>query len=53
MRRELLAVLPQLAHRYGIRPWEVERLTYDELQAFLDALKACPPVGGTVGYQLR
>ncbi|HET7486834.1 MAG TPA: hypothetical protein VFJ85_02830 [Acidimicrobiales bacterium] len=34
MRRALLRSLPALTHFYGLRPWEVEMLTFDELREY-------------------
>lgn len=39
MRRALRATLPALAFHFGIRPWEVDDLTYGEMSPFLDALQ--------------
>lgn len=38
MRAGLLAAQPGLAHYFGIRPWEIERLSFVELAEFLTAL---------------
>ena len=38
MRRVLLKRLPALTVFYGLRPWEVEMLTLDELDEYLAAL---------------
>lgn len=46
MRRELRQALPGLAHYFGIRPWEVEDLTYGEITEFLRLMKQLPPIGG-------
>lgn len=46
MRRQLRQALPGLAHYFGIRPWEVEDLTYGEITEFLRLMKQLPPIGG-------
>lgn len=38
MRRDLLKQLPALTHFYGLRPWEVEELTYAEVDEYLGQL---------------
>lgn len=38
MRRVLRRSLPALAYHFGIHPWDVDRLTYGEVDAFLSAL---------------
>lgn len=38
MRRALRSALPTLARVYGIRPWEVERLTFGEIEVFTNDL---------------
>lgn len=38
MRRVLRASLPALAYHFGIRPWEVDDLTFGEVSVFLEAL---------------
>lgn len=53
MRRQLRPALPGLAHWFGIRPWEVDDLTFDELDVFVKALEKLPPVGGTVLVEMR
>lgn len=47
MRRALRAQLPALAHVFGIRPWEVDLLTYGEAEVFGDYLRElfAPPKG--------
>lgn len=40
MRRALRKRLPALTHFYGLRPWEVERLSFGELAEYLDQLAA-------------
>jgi hypothetical protein len=37
-RRRLLRQWPALSHLYGLHPWDVERLTIDEMDAYLDDL---------------
>lgn len=34
MRADLLRQLPALTHFYGLRPWEVEQLTFEELAEY-------------------
>jgi len=53
VRRQLRAALPGLAHWFGIRPWEVEDLTFGEIDMFVQALGKLPPVGGTVLVEMR
>jgi hypothetical protein len=38
VRRRLLKSWPALSHFYGIHPWDVDRLTVDELIAYQKAL---------------
>lgn len=38
-RRALTRVLPVLAREYGLRPWDVDALTSDEVDAFLGDLR--------------
>ncbi|HNB93548.1 MAG TPA: hypothetical protein PLX07_01100 [Microthrixaceae bacterium] len=35
MRRALLPLWPALAARYGLHPWDVDRLTPDEINRFI------------------
>lgn len=51
MRRQLLRATPELAHYYGVRPWEIEQLTRAELDEMLTRLKKLPPIGGVVMMQ--
>lgn len=53
MRRQLRAALPGLAHWFGIRPWEVEDLTYGEIDVLMRALEKLPPVGGVALVEMR
>lgn len=53
MRRQLREALPGLAHWFGIRPWEVEELSYGELDVFVKALGKLPPVGGVALVEMR
>ena len=53
MRRQLRAALPGLAHWFGIRPWDIDDLTFGELDMFVQALGKLPPVGGTVLVEMR
>ncbi len=45
--------MPGLAHWFGIRPWEIDDLTFGELDMFVQALGKLPPVGGTVLVEMR
>lgn len=38
MRARLTAAWPDLSHYFGIHPWDVERLTYGEIDAYVEAL---------------
>ena len=38
MRRALRSSLPALAYHFGIHPWQVDDLSYGELEVFLAAL---------------
>lgn len=38
MRRGLRATLPALSRHFGIRPWEVDLMTYGEITVYLHAL---------------
>ncbi len=38
MRRAIASAWPALSRVYGLHPWDVERLTPDELRAYLGAL---------------
>jgi len=39
VRRRLLPVWPALSFRFGLHPWDVDRLTVDELNAYIKALE--------------
>ena len=39
MRRGLRQSLPALSHHFGIRPWEIDLLTYGEIAVYLRALQ--------------
>lgn len=39
MRRALRASLPALAYHFGIRPWEIDDLSYGEVIVFIQALQ--------------
>ena len=28
-----------MSHHFGIRPWDIDKMTYDEIQFYADALK--------------
>lgn len=51
MRRQLRRVTPELAHYFGVRPWEIEDCTYGEIDELLSRLKKLPPIGGVVMMQ--
>ena len=53
MRRQLRAILPELAHWFGLKPWEVEDLTYGEIEQFNKRLSKLPPIGGVIQYQAK
>lgn len=36
----MLAHLPALCHVYGLKPWEVDRMTFREIRRFLADLHA-------------
>jgi hypothetical protein len=38
MRRVLRASLPAFSHHFGIQPWQVDDLTYAEIEVYLSAL---------------
>lgn len=42
-RRALLKRLPALTAVYGLRPWELEKMTLDELRTYLRALPSNDP----------
>lgn len=35
MRRRLLDSWPALSHEFGLHPWDVDRLTADEINAYV------------------
>lgn len=39
MRRALLQAWPALSRVYGLHPWDVERMTPDEVRGYLEDLK--------------
>ena len=43
MRRVAVNRLPALAHFFGIRPWDLDRLTAPEIEACIDALDELTP----------
>lgn len=45
MRRAHLRVLPAFAHWFGIRPWEFELLTFDEIEEFMKKIPKRGPDG--------
>lgn len=51
MRRQLRRVVPELAHYFGVRPWEIDELTYGEIDELLRRLRTLPPIGGVVMMQ--
>ncbi len=38
MRARLLNAWPDLSHYFGIHPWDVERLSYVEIDSYVEAL---------------
>lgn len=38
MRRELRRTLPALSFHFGIQPWDLDRMTYGEIEVYLEAL---------------
>jgi hypothetical protein len=34
MRRALLPWLPALSHHYGLKPWDIDRMTYREIEKY-------------------
>lgn len=38
MRRALRARLPAFSYHFGIQPWDVDRLTYGEIDVYVSAL---------------
>ncbi len=38
MRARLTLAWPELSHYFGLHPWDVDQLTYGEIEAYLDAL---------------
>lgn len=44
MRRRYLKVQPALAHWFGIRAWELELLTQDEVDEYVAQIPKPPPV---------
>jgi hypothetical protein len=40
MRRELLKTLPALSMHFGLHPWDIDRLTYRELDTYLTTAAA-------------
>lgn len=51
MRRQLRHVWPELAHFFGVRPWEIDDLTMGEIDEMLARLRKLPPIGGVVVRQ--
>lgn len=39
MRRELRSQLPAFSHVFGIQPWQIDDLTYGEIDVYLAALR--------------
>lgn len=39
MRRQLRDALPVLSHWFGIRPWEIDLLTFGEIEVYIRALE--------------
>lgn len=40
MRARLRGAWPTLSHYFGIHPWDVKRLTWDEIDVYLLAVEA-------------
>ena len=40
MRARLVRAWPTLSHYFGIHPWDLERLTWDEIDVYLRAADA-------------
>lgn len=38
MRAKLINAWPGLSHWFGIKPWHVERMTFAEINAYIEAL---------------
>lgn len=51
MRRQLRHVWPELAHFFGVRPWEIDDLTMGEIDEMLARLRKLPQIGGVVMMQ--
>ena len=51
MRRAIGDRWPALSAYFGLHPWDVERLSYRELEHYQHALNDLPPVGGVVIVQ--
>jgi len=49
----LRAVLPELAHWFGLTPEMLEDMGRGEITEFTSRLRDLPPVGGSVGYTLK
>lgn len=45
MRRRLRRVAPELAHYFGLLPWQLDDLTFGELEEFHKRLAKLPPIG--------
>jgi len=52
VRKELLPLLPALSRTYGLHPWHVEELTYDEITAYLEDLERQHAEADRVNTQL-
>ncbi len=46
MRRALLPAWPALAHHFNLHPPDLEWLTYDEIEAYLEALRDIADANG-------
>lgn len=47
MRRAIGDRWPALSAYFGIHPWDVDRLSYRELEHYQSALDGLPPIGAT------
>jgi hypothetical protein len=47
LRRALRKQLPAFSYHFGIHPWDIERLTYGEIETYLDALADLNKSGGS------
>ncbi len=50
MRRALRRQLPAFSHHFGIQPWDIDRLTYGELDLYLEQLRELAKEAKTHGH---